>query len=529
MSGDDKVKILLVDDQPAKLLSYEAILGELGETLVAANSAREALEHLLKSNFAVILVDVCMPEQDGFELVETIRTHHRFRETAIIFVSAVQMTDLDRIRGYASGAVDYVGVPIVPEILRAKVAVFVDLFRKTRQLEKLNLELEARVLERTAQLSETRDALRETDRRKDVFLATLAHELRNPLAPMMSALEILRRNGQAGEASNYSIEVLDRQLTQMARLIDDLLDLGRITRNVLELRLEQVELSSVLIGAIETVQPGIDAAEQTLEVDMPQSGAMVIADSARLSQLISNLLNNASKFTPPGGTIQFKIEDENGDYVFRIRDSGFGIDPDQLPRLFEPFYQVQRTPKRPNSGLGVGLTLVQKLAEMHGGSVSAFSEGLGKGSEFVVRIPARVEENLEASKKTSPSRKSHNDVPSRRILVVDDNRDAAESLRMLLCQLGHKVESAHDGFQAISLVEAYCPEVIIMDIGMPGMDGYEAVRIIRERKANCRPVLIAMTGWGQDSDKKKSKAAGFHHHLVKPVRLTTLQDLLANI
>ena len=278
MDTESKVNILLVDDQPAKLLSYEAILKDLDENLVKASSGREALAQLLKADFAVILVDVCMPEQDGFELVETIRAHHRFRQTAIIFVSAIQLDDFDRIKGYASGAVDYVSVPIVPEILRAKVRVFVDLYRKTRQLENMNTELEERVLERTAKLRETEEALREADRRKDVFLATLAHELRNPLAPMRSSLELLNLDGSE-QLSIRATEVLDRQLRQMTRLIDDLMDLSRITRNSLELRKERFDLG-LLNGAIEAIRPTIEAARQELHVATPEDPVEIEADSA---------------------------------------------------------------------------------------------------------------------------------------------------------------------------------------------------------------------------------------------------------
>lgn len=529
MNADEKVNILLVDDQPAKLISYKAILSELGETLVCATSGREALEHLLKSSFAVILIDVCMPEQDGFELAEMIRAHHRFSKTAIIFVSAIQMTDIDRARGYASGAVDYVSVPIVPEILRAKVAVFVDLFRKTRQLERMNIELEERVLERTSQLETIQNSLRETDRRKDVFLATLAHELRNPLAPMRSALELLQSSGPDASVTSYATDVLDRQLSQMTRLIDDLLDLSRISRNSLELRIEMFEVSSVFEGAVETAMPLIDAAGQTLHVMRPKERIYIEADKARVAQMISNLLNNASKYTPHGGAIHIVVSVTDQDLIVKVRDSGIGLAEDQIARVFDPFYQVEVGPGFQNSGLGLGLTLVQTLAELHGGTISVTSEGLGRGSEFCVTLPCRpavqTVESIKAGEpgQPEPPRQRH------RILVVDDNVDAAESLAMLLEHMGNEVILVHDGLAALHSVECDHPEIVIMDIGMPIMDGYQAVREMYDRGIVNGTTLVALTGWGQEEDKRKTREAGFHHHLVKPVPLSSLQELLSSI
>jgi signal transduction histidine kinase len=526
---DGKVNILLVDDQPSKLLSYEAILSELGENLIKASSAREALEALLKTDVAVILVDVCMPEQDGFELVETIRTHHRFEQTAIIFVSAVQMDDLDRLKGYASGAVDYISVPIVPEILRAKVAVFVDLYRKTAQLAALNQELEQRVVDRTAELGRKEEALRDADRRKDEFLATLAHELRNPLAPMRTSLEILSHLDMDQPVVNRACDTMKRQLSQLTRLIDDLMDVSRITRNKLELRLSNVDLKEVIGNAIESSRPTIDAAKQKLEVSLPCEDVAFQADGVRLAQIVSNLLNNASKYTGSKGRIWLDVAIEKGDVLIRVRDNGIGLAQHDLKNVFEPFYQVSRSIERAQGGLGIGLTLVRTIVKMHGGSVGVRSEGYGKGSEFEVRIPLTTTMQEAANK---PQAKDHTNglkMKSHKVLVVDDNKDAAESLTMLLKFSGHEVAVAHDGTEAIEMARSFGPELVLMDIGMPGMNGYDAAKAIRSEPWGKGVVLVALTGWGQEEDRRKTAEAGFDRHLVKPVEFEQVNDLFSDL
>ena len=529
MNADDKVNILLVDDLPSKLLAYEAILGELGENLIKANSAKEALEVLLKQDVAVILVDVCMPEQDGFELVEMIREHHRFQQTAIIFVSAVQMDDLDRIKGYASGAVDYISVPIVPEILRAKVTVFIDLYRKTTQLAKLNAELEQRVDERTSELAKTEDALRQADRRKDEFLATLAHELRNPLAPMRTSLDILRHLKVKDPIVDRAAETMERQLCQMTRLIDDLMDVSRITRNRLEMRKTRIALSEVLRNAVESSRNLIDSAQQALKVKSPSEEIHMNADAIRIAQVVANLLNNASKYTPDGGKIFLEAEADDTNISIRVKDEGIGIDAEDLPHLFEPFYQVSRSVERSQGGLGIGLTLVRTIVEMHGGTVSAHSAGFGKGTEFLVRIPRDVTTQVEQDSANGAAAGATAVRSSRRVLVVDDNRDAAESLTMLLRFSGHEVVTAHDGLQALADAKEFRPELVLMDLGMPGMSGYEAAKALRGEPWGAEIVLVALTGWGQDEDRKRTKEAGFDRHLVKPIEFTEVQRLFGEL
>src|SRR6186713_2707781 len=346
----DAVKILVVDDQPSKLLTYDAILTELGEELIRANSAREALEALLKHEIAVVLADVCMPDFDGYELAAMIRQHPRCQKTSIIFVSAVMMAEPDRLRGYQSGAVDYVPVPVVPEILRAKVGIFAELYRKTRALEELNAELERRVAARTAELEATTAALREADRRKDEFLAMLAHELRNPLAPIRTAVQLLRLKELGSQQRSRARDVIERQVEHLVTLIDDLLDVSRITRGMITLQLEPVLLGAIVARAVETARPAIDTHRHALEIDLPDELISIEGDKTRLVQVIANILHNSAKFTDPGGLIRLNVRREGQYAVINISDTGIGIAPELLPRIFELFTQVHSKSERAQGG-----------------------------------------------------------------------------------------------------------------------------------------------------------------------------------
>jgi signal transduction histidine kinase len=532
MNANEPVNILLVDDQPAKLLSYEAILKDLGENLIKANSGKEALEHLLKTDITVVLMDVSMPEIDGFELAEIIREHPRYQKTAIIFVSGVHMSDLDRLKGYQSGAVDYVSVPIVPELLRAKVAVFTDLYRKTRELERLTRELERRVAERTAALeasaakeAELASQLREADRRKDEFLALLAHELRNPLAPIRNAVNIMRKKESLDADLMWCRDVIERQANQLTRLVDDLLDVSRITQGKIKLRFEPVNLATVVEGAVQTSKPLIDKHKHELVITMPEAPVMVDGDEARLVQILANLLNNAAKYQNDGGQIVLAVAREGSVAVIRVRDAGIGIEPAVLSQLFELFSQGERSPDRAQGGLGIGLSLVKTMVELHGGSVNGHSDGQGKGSEFVIRLPALVTHVADSRARVTPAADPPIG-PPRRILVVDDNRDAADSLAALLRLSGHEVSVAHDGRRALDLAASERPAVMLLDIGLPGMDGYEVCRRVRQQGL-ADATIVAMTGYGQDRDRERSKEAGFDSHMVKPVEISAIVKLLA--
>jgi signal transduction histidine kinase/ActR/RegA family two-component response regulator len=404
-----------------------------------------------------------------------------------------------------------------------------------------NAELYARanreIRERTrveAALTSSEERLREADKRKDEFLATLAHELRNPLAPIRMAVELLaegRSEAKSEEKLAWSREVIERQVGHMARLLDDLFDVSRISRGTLPLRKERIDLSEVVRHAIEASVPLVQAGGHGLNVVLPAEPITLEADPTRLAQVFSNLLNNAARYSKNGSKIYVSAAAENGggarEAVIRVRDDGFGIPPEMLPLIFEPFVQIDRSLERSQGGLGIGLTLVKQIVEIHGGRVEVVSEGLGKGSEFTVRLPAVASgEHVPAAKKNG-TREPQRNGPKSRILVVDDLRDSADSLAMMLKTKGHEVRTAYDGVEAIEAAREFRPEVVLLDIGMPRLDGYEAARRIREECHQDQPVLIAITGWGQDENRAKTREAGFDHHLVKPVEPAALTRLLA--
>ncbi len=368
--------------------------------------------------------------------------------------------------------------------------------------------------------------LSEADHRKDEFLATLAHELRNPLAPIRNGLEILKRADHGGAAVERARTMMDRQLSQLVRLVDDLLDVSRITRNKLELRRERIELSAVVSSAVETSRPLIEAGGHDLTVSVPPAPVHLDADLTRLAQVFSNLLNNAAKYTEKGGRIRLAARRQGGDVLVSVQDTGVGIPPGMLPQVFEAFTQIDRSLERSQGGLGIGLTLVKRLVEMHGGSVTAHSEGLGRGSEFVVCLPVLAEKPEPGPTPVKPAAEAVLAM-ARRVLVVDDNRDSALSLAMLLRLTGCETWTAHDGVEAVETAAAYKPDVILLDIGMPRMNGYEACRTIREQPWGKSIMMVALTGWGQDEDRRLSREAGFDSHLVKPVDHAALMRLLA--
>jgi len=369
--------------------------------------------------------------------------------------------------------------------------------------------------------------LRDADRRKDEFLATLAHELRNPLAPIRTGLEVLRASNDSSEMVAQVRPLMERQVRQLVRLIDDLLDVSRITQGKLQMRLSEVPLCEILRDAVDATRPMIDEARHELSLDLPAEPLWVRADLSRLAQVFSNLLNNAAKFTPAGGRILVAATVERDEISVSVTDTGSGIPPDMLDRIFEMFAQIDNSTEGVRSGLGIGLTLVKTLVELHGGSIRARSDGSGTGSTFEVRLPLLKER---------PSLDSPNDNElsvtevsvSHRILVVDDNKDAADALRRLMEILGHEVRVAADGATAFDEAAAFRPHVVLMDLAMPKIDGFEAARRIRAEPWGQIMKLVATTGWGHDGVKKQAEAAGFDHHLVKPVELQRLKDLLAS-
>jgi signal transduction histidine kinase len=540
MNVHEPVNILLVDDQPGKLLTYEAMLGTLGENLIKANTADEALAALLKQDFAVVLLDVCMPNVDGFELARMIREHPRCRRAAIIFISAIQQTNLDQLRGYECGAVDYIPVPVVPEVLRARVSVFADLYRKTSALEHINHILEERVVERTAQLehdlaerTRLQQALMDAGRRKDEFLAVLAHELRNPLAPIRTAVDLMRLRPVKDDMLLECREVIGRQVEQLTRLVDDLMDVSRISSGKVNLIREPLDVATIVSRAIETQRPLIDARRQHLSVQMSQRPLIVNGDLTRLSEAIGNLLNNASKYSAEGARIELRVEAGRADggpdgvgaeeAVIRVVDWGVGIAPEMLGRIFELVAQGSQAPSRAG-GLGVGLALVRKLVELHGGWVAGHSDGLNRGSQFVVRLP------LHTGAVEAPAPREPAPAPAlshRRILVVDDNRDAAEILAAMLRLDGAEVRTAHDGDVALRTAEQFRPDLVLLDLGMPGVSGFDVARAIRSKPWGLDVTLVAQTGWGQNQDRRRTRDAGFDDHLTKPVDRARLLQLLS--
>jgi len=371
--------------------------------------------------------------------------------------------------------------------------------------------------------------LAEADQRKNEFLATLAHELRNPLAPMSNMLEVVKHAGDDREVLKRAHDTIERQLGQMVRLVDDLLDLNRITYDRLELRRSEVELSSVIQQAVEVARPLIDAAGHDLTVDLPDEPIYLNADRARLAQVFGNLLNNSSKYTRPNGRITLSAKrtftPPDDEVVVTVKDNGAGIPQDKLDRIFDMFMQVDLTAERSQGGLGIGLTLVKRLAEMHGGSIEARSAGEGQGSEFIVRLPVLSKPTVAAQPAPAATEPS----PERRILIVDDNRDSADSLAMLLEITGNKTYMAHDGVEAVEAIEEHRPEVVLLDIGLPRLTGHEVCRHVRQQPWGQDIVMIALTGWGQEDDRRKSEEAGFNGHLVKPVDYDKLLELLSSL
>jgi signal transduction histidine kinase len=571
MPEAQKVNILLVDDQPARLLTYESVLKDLDQNLVSARSGVEALEKLMRQDFAVVLLDVSMPDMDGFEAARLIHEHPRFERTPIIFVTGVHISELDRLRGYKVGAVDYVSIPVVPEILRSKVAVLVELYckrrelsdlnrnlaeanerlaeannalqaEKTRELQTLNSSLQAANLEmertnlalqtEVGERARVEQALKEADRHKDEFLAMLAHELRNPLAPIRNAVHLIKMRSLEDAQLCLARDVIERQLKQLTRLVDDLLDVSRITRGKINLSRERLELADLMSRAVETVAPAIEARGHALTVELPERPLRLYGDPVRLVQALANVLGNAAKYTGAGGRITLSARRRNRDAEITVSDNGMGIAPEVLPRIFDLFTQMDERMERSPSGLGIGLALVRRLVEMHGGTVAAASAGPGLGSEFIIRLPVSVERADEADGAgAGPGEPPGRDAPGlaarRRILVADDNLDALETLATLLALDGHEVYRARDGAEAFEVAQRERPEVALLDIGMPRANGYEVATRIRREPWGRSTTLVALTGWGQDADRRRSEAAGFDMHLTKPVDPKVVSDLLA--
>jgi signal transduction histidine kinase len=511
----EPVSFLLVDDLEENLLSLEALLRRDDLNVLKARSGNEALELLLiNDDVALALIDVQMPGLDGFQLAELMRGNERTRRIPIIFVTAASADRQRRFRGYEAGAVDFIYKPIEPDILKSKADVFFELARQRQQIALQRDELRVHA-----------EALKEADRRKDIFLATLAHELRNPLAPIRNGIDLLRRNPE-GESASDIRDMLDRQLAHLVRLIDDLLDVSRVSQGKIELRKEQIDVADVVRTAVESSRPLIDSEKHSLGIDIPTHPVWIDGDLTRLAQVIANLLNNAAKYTPAGGHVQLSVQDNDETATITVADNGIGIAADMQLKVFDLFTQADNHKGRAQGGLGIGLALVKQLVIMHGGTVEARSMGVDKGSSFTVSIPlangsvVRPVETSAVSQRISTT--------ALKVLVVDDNIELAQTVGWLLEEIGHSYELVHDGREAFQAAIKFGPDAILLDIGLPGMDGYAVCRELRGDDRFKKIPIIAQTGWGQERDKALASAAGFDFHLVKPVAVDDLERVLAN-
>jgi signal transduction histidine kinase len=636
--------VLLVDDQPANLLALEAVLDTLGVNMVRATSGPEALVAVARQDFAAVLLDVRMPGMDGFEVAREIRARPRSSFTPILFVTAGDDPDEAMLSAYALGAVDFLAKPLRAEVLKAKVSVFVDLYRskeELRQRERRDFEqrLEAkeeryralfesidegfcvlrldrdehgrvrdyrfeeaneafamhtgihdavgksvRELSKTPQerwfelfdrvarsgeavrfvehaktmgrwfdlyatrlggpgsdlvavlfsditqrlvaeqdLRRLNEELAQANRRKTEFLATLAHELRNPLAPLSNGLHLMRMGASKPELLEKTRQMMERQIQHMVHLVDDLLDVARISTGKVELRRRGIDLKDVVATAVETSASLIESAHHKLNVEVPAGPLPMEADPTRIAQVISNLLNNAAKYTPEAGRITLKVWTEGHDAVLSVTDTGVGIAHDAIAKVFEMFAQVPSSAAKPQGGLGIGLSLVQSLVALHGGSVSAASPGVGKGSTFTVRLPLASSDTAGGPQQATAATPKPGQL---QVLVVDDNKDAAESLGVLLDIEGHAAHIAHTGAEALQMAQAHTPDVVFLDIGLPDMSGYDVARRLRLLPAMDGTLLVALTGWGTQDDRQRTREAGFDRHLTKPAELPAVEELL---
>ena len=644
--------ILLVDDRDANLLALTALLEPLGHRLVKASSGREALKFLLKDDCALILLDVQMPDLDGFETATLIRSRERTRYTPIIFVTAVHREESHIVKGYTHGAVDYLVKPIDGEVLLSKVRIFIEQYRReqglleeatlrTRERDEMErLEKAARadaesqrahlhalfmqapasiaivggpehvfelanprfeeLVGRTAlmgrkgrevignpaaeptwrildevlasggpflgtefpeffglqgrvfnfvaqptqsaagvsgvmihavEVTESVVAHQKTEalarqlaqlgRSKDEFLAMLGHELRNPLAPILMALNLMKSRAPEDERARL---VIERQVKHLTRLVDDLLDVSRATMGKIDLRREPLEVATAVARAVEVSAPLLELKKHQLTVKVPGNGLLVAGDPVRLAQVIGNLHNNAAKYTDAGGHLEVDARRDGEEVVLRVRDDGIGIAADRIGPIFDLFVQGVQPPDRAHAGLGIGLTLVRSLVQLHGGYVEARSEGVGRGSEFTVRLPALADE-LPATR--SQQRPLPGRAGRRRVLVVDDNRDAAEMLGEALRHEGHEVREAYDGLTALVAAAQFQPQLVLLDLGLPGMDGFEIARRLRADPQFGEVLkIVALTGYGQEQDRRRTAEVGIDRHLVKPVSLDAILEVL---
>jgi signal transduction histidine kinase len=525
--ADDRVNILLVDDRPDKLMALETILASLGQNLVLARSGTEALRFLLQQEFALIMLDVSMPGMDGFETASLIRQRSSSELTPIIFISAINYSDTHLSRGYSLGAVDYILAPIVPEILRAKVSVFIDLHRKTEQLKR-QAETQALLIREQAARAEAEAA----NKAKDRFLAMLSHELRTPLTPVLFASSILSQDPTVPEHLREELKIIARNVELEARLIDDLLDLTQITQGKLNLTFETADAHELLRSAVQICSNEIAAKRLTVQIGLEAVQYSIRADVVRLQQVFWNLIKNAVKFTPRDGQVTLRSSNPQSSW-FRLEviDSGIGISPDALSRIFDPFEQAGGAGF---GGLGLGLTISKAIIELHGGRICASSAGADHGAMFVIDLPNVVPYSTELFPAqieiTTSGPNVTKDVGARpRILLVDDHVDSVRPIQLFLEAIGYQVTTAQSVEAALRSATKEEFDLLVSDIGLPDGTGEDLIRQLQD-KGHKLP-SIALSGYGMEQDIASSRAAGFHVHLIKPVSpehlRTTIDQLIS--
>ena len=531
MSLTEKPKILVVNDDAASLLALTSLLEQWADEsnyeVLSARSGQDALRQVLRHDFAVILLDVNMPGMDGFETAEAIHLRPRSADIPIIFVTAFLADEIDRLKAYQRGAADFLFTPVIPQVLRAKVQVFVALATKNEQLKRQAEKLSQRTTELTAtnkrlvrEMEERRAAERKSSA-KDEFLAMLGHELRNPLSAISSASSLLGMPGVGPESAGRARLIIQRQSQHLSRIVDDLLDLSRAMSGKILLSRKRLDIATLVSSCLDTFRATGRTAGY--DIDARLAPGWVDGDATRLEQIATNLIDNALKYTPAGGRIDIAVLEHDGDIVLRVSDSGVGIAPDLLPHVFDVFVQGAISIDRSQGGLGIGLSLVRRLVELHGGTVSASSPGNSGGSTFEIRLPAAE----AAAAADAPARAPVPEAGKPKVLLIEDNDDGREMMATMLASFGYPVLQAGDGLEGVRLACAEHPDVALVDIGLPGIDGYEVARRLRQDPSARAIRLIALTGYGLEEDQRRVLEAGFDLHLVKPVELNALLDQLA--
>jgi signal transduction histidine kinase len=535
-NGNGKINILLVDDNLANLLSLETVLQAPDRNLVRAFSGGEALKYLLNKDAAVILLDVRMPNMDGLETAALIRGRERTRDVPIIFLTAYDSAGGACVtQGYALGAVDYITKPVDPDALKSKVAVFVELFRKTEEIKALYADLQRHAAaleqeivdrkraekERAEMLQRAREAqakAEEANRLKDEFLATVSHELRAPLTAMLGWVALIRGERLDKECKERALETVERNTRAQKKLVDDLLDVSSIITGNFSLNIEATDLAFVIESAVESVRPEAEAKEVGLQKDLDPAVHMFLLDPNRFQQVIWNLVQNAVKFTPAGGSVEVRLRYINGQAEIEVIDTGIGIAPEFLPFVFDRFRQANGSITRMHGGLGLGLTVARSLVEMHGGTVDVESAGEGKGSTFKITLPPPLPEELPSEGPPTAETGRETMAPKLsglRVLVVDDQADMRELLATILCMENAEVRTAGGIDETMGIMTDWSPEIMICDIAMPGGSGYELIKRVRD--GGCSTPAIAITARAGVEDSASSLAAGFQIHMPKPI------------